>query len=198
VAPVRSRRTVAIVIAAALVVLIAVVFLVTRGGGHGATASSGGGSKTSGPLAVPATLAPLSAAPVPVSSATRASAGSTTPDVVSGRNATTVVARPQTTTVSITAPAGVGTIAASSLPSQARDTLALIAAGGPYPYKQDGVVWENREGRLPKQQRGYYHEYTVVTPGSPDRGARRIISGADGAHYYTADHYGSFKLVIDQ
>lgn len=194
----RSRRTIAIVIAAALVALIAVVFLATRGDGHGASASSGTGSKANGSAAVPATLAPLSAAPAPASSAGRAPAGSTTPDVVSGRGATTVVPRPRTTPVSITAPSGVGTITASSLPSQARDTLALIAAGGPYPYKQDGVVWENREGRLPKQKRGYYHEYTVVTPGSPDRGARRIIAGADGARYYTADHYGSFKLVIDQ
>jgi ribonuclease T1 len=203
VAAVRSRRTVAIVVAVALVALIAVVFFATRSAGHGADATSSVGSKTSGSVVVPATLTPLSAAPIPTSLAARYPAA-TQPAVTSSNARTTVASRQssRTTTATITSPittpSGVDTIVASALPSQARDTLALIAAGGPYPYKQDGVVWENREGRLPKQKRGYYHEYTVVTPGSPDRGARRIITGADGAHYYTADHYGSFKLVIDQ
>ena len=204
VAAVKSRRTVAIVIAAALVALVAVVFMAARGGGHGANASSGSGSTKDGSVVVPATLTPLSAAPVPASGAVRYPAVTSAPADRSSTERTTVAPRPplRTTTASITSPitvpSGVGTIAASALPSQARDTLALIASGGPYPYKQDGVVWENREGRLPTQRRGYYHEYTVVTPGSPDRGARRIITGSDGAHYYTADHYGSFKLVIDQ
>lgn len=204
VAAVKSRRTVAIVIAAVLVALVAVVFIAARGGGHGANASSGSGSPKDGSVVVPATLTPLSAAPVPASGAVRDPAATSAPADRSSTERITVAPRQplRTTTASITspitAPSGVGTIAASALPSQARDTLALIASGGPYPYKQDGVVWENREGRLPKQKRGYYHEYTVVTPGSPDRGARRIITGSDGAHYYTADHYGSFKLVIDQ
>ena len=68
----------------------------------------------------------------------------------------------------------------SKLPSQARDTLALIAKGGPYPYRTDGIVFDNREGRLPKQRSGYYHEYTVVTPGSGDRGTRRVVTGSAG------------------
>lgn len=86
-------------------------------------------------------------------------------------------------------------VALSSLPLQARQTVALIQAGGPFPYSQDGVVYRNAEGHLPKEASGYYHEYTVVTPGSPDRGARRIITGKDGEFYYTADHYDSFVAV---
>ncbi|UQA92376.1 ribonuclease [Streptomyces halobius] len=90
----------------------------------------------------------------------------------------------------------VGDICYSKLPSQAHDTLDLIEQGGPYPYPQDGTVFENREGILPKQNSGYYHEYTVKTPGSPDRGARRIVTGERADEdYYTADHYKSFDLI---
>ncbi|MFB7946048.1 ribonuclease [Kitasatospora phosalacinea] len=83
----------------------------------------------------------------------------------------------------------------SELPAQARDTLGLIARGGPYPYRSDGVVFENREGRLPRQGNGYYHEFTVVTPGSGDRGTRRIVTGGTGEQYWTADHYATFQEV---
>ncbi|SDJ58889.1 ribonuclease domain-containing protein [Streptomyces indicus] len=94
------------------------------------------------------------------------------------------------------APAAVGDICYSALPSQAHDTLDLIEAGGPYPYPQDGTVFQNREGLLPRQTSGYYHEYTVETPGSDDRGARRIVTGEEHQEdYYTADHYASFDLV---
>lgn len=88
------------------------------------------------------------------------------------------------------------TIRASQLPPEARQTITLIEKGGPFPYRQDGVVFENREGLLPYKTSGYYHEYTVVTPGSPDRGARRIIAGTGGEMYYTDDHYASFKRII--
>jgi ribonuclease T1 len=91
---------------------------------------------------------------------------------------------------------GLPTIAASVLPSQARTVLALIDKGGPYPYKQDDTVFSNFEGLLPKRSGGYYHEYTVVTPGSSDRGTRRLIVGHDGDIYYTNDHYDSFRQVI--
>ncbi|MFE0099033.1 ribonuclease [Streptomyces sp. NPDC059009] len=95
--------------------------------------------------------------------------------------------------ISVTA---VGDICYSKLPSQAHDTLDLIEKGGPYPYPQDGTVFSNREGILPQQSSGYYHEYTVKTPGSPDRGARRIVTGEKSQEdYYTADHYESFDLV---
>ncbi|MET7367463.1 ribonuclease domain-containing protein [Streptomyces sp. NPDC005566] len=92
--------------------------------------------------------------------------------------------------------AAVGSICHSALPSQAHDTLDLIDAGGPFPYDQDGTVFQNREGILPSQGTGYYHEYTVITPGSPTRGARRIVTGEEVQEdYYTADHYESFDLV---
>lgn len=73
--------------------------------------------------------------------------------------------------------------------------LELIARGGPFPNRQDGVVFQNREGRLPSESRGYYHEYTVPTPGAHNRGARRIIRGAHGETYYTRDHYGTFVRI---
>lgn len=91
---------------------------------------------------------------------------------------------------------GLRIVSVADLPPEARQTLALIARGGPYPYRQDGVVFQNRENRLPRQSRGYYHEYTVATPGSPDRGARRIVTGERGERYYTADHYRTFAEVV--
>ncbi len=76
-----------------------------------------------------------------------------------------------------------------------QQTLALIDAGGPFPYRQDGTVFSNREGLLPGEPHGYYHEYTVPTPDSPDRGARRLVTGAQGEAYYTGDHYSSFWRI---
>ncbi|MET7682038.1 ribonuclease domain-containing protein [Streptomyces sp. NPDC005423] len=90
----------------------------------------------------------------------------------------------------------VGSICYGDLPSQAYDTLDLIASGGPFPYSQDGVVFRNQEGVLPGQSSGYYHEYTVKTPGSSTRGARRIVTGKKYEEdYYTSDHYVTFDLI---
>ena len=97
------------------------------------------------------------------------------------------------------------TIAQSDLPVEARQTLELIARGGPFPNRQDGVDFGNREKLLPAQTRGYYREYTVRTPGARDRGARRIVAGSGGTgdvrtsgeYWYTDDHYASFSRVID-
>jgi ribonuclease T1 len=89
-------------------------------------------------------------------------------------------------------------VAVSELPPEARDTLRLIDQGGPYPYGQDDSVFSNREGILPSRSSGSYHEYTVVTPGSSDRGARRIVVSRAGERYYTDDHYDSFRFVVDQ
>ena len=85
----------------------------------------------------------------------------------------------------------------SELPPEARDTLALIKAGGPYRYQQDGKTFHNREKLLPKRERGYYREFTVKTPGARDRGARRIVAGRGGEFYYTEDHYRSFRRIIE-
>jgi ribonuclease T1 len=90
---------------------------------------------------------------------------------------------------------GLTFVAAADLPAEARDTLKLIDQGGPYPYSRDGVVFGNFEKILPKQDRGYYHEYTVKTPGESDRGARRIVTGKPDERYYTDDHYKSFRRI---
>ncbi|MGP4111195.1 ribonuclease domain-containing protein [Streptomyces sp. 4N509B] len=103
---------------------------------------------------------------------------------------------PTTPTNTAVVPLDFGDICYSDLPAEAHDTLYLIDVGGPFPYPQDGGIFYNREGLLPAQSTGYYHEYTVETPGSDDRGARRIVTGEDYQEdYYTADHYESFDLV---
>ncbi|MFD1936976.1 MULTISPECIES: ribonuclease domain-containing protein [Nonomuraea] len=94
------------------------------------------------------------------------------------------------------APAALPEKALSSLPPEATKTWRLIQSDGPFPYRRDGVVFQNRERILPQQKRGYYHEYTVPTPGSPGRGARRLVTGAGVDElYYTGDHYRSFVAV---
>jgi guanyl-specific ribonuclease Sa len=93
-------------------------------------------------------------------------------------------------------PTPIRTVALSALPPQAAQTVRLIERGGPFPYPHDdGVVFHNLEHRLPAEPDGYYHEYTVPTPGSPDRGARRIVTGARGQFWYTGDHYETFRRV---
>ena len=91
---------------------------------------------------------------------------------------------------------GLPTVQLADLPAEARRTLDLIAAGGPYPYSRDGVVFQNRERLLPRKAGGYYHEYTVPTPGEDDRGPRRIITGKGGERYWTPDHYASFSVIV--
>lgn len=86
-------------------------------------------------------------------------------------------------------------VGVDELPQEARTTLVLIKQGGPFPYKRDGVVFGNRERRLPVRPSGYYREYTVRTPGARDRGARRIVVGTQGEFYYTDDHYNTFRRI---
>ncbi len=93
------------------------------------------------------------------------------------------------------------TITRAELPAQARQTEQAIRRGGPFPYAKDGSVFSNRERLLPREARGYYREYTVKTPGARDRGGRRIVCGGakptvPDACYYTADHYASFKRIV--
>lgn len=88
------------------------------------------------------------------------------------------------------------------LPPEGVKTYRAIHSGGPFPHAKDGAVFGNREQLLPDRRRGYYREYTVPTPGSSDRGARRIVCGGErptspDACYYTADHYSSFRLIVD-
>jgi ribonuclease T1 len=88
------------------------------------------------------------------------------------------------------------TIDVADMPPEAVATLALIDQGGPYPFRQDGTIFGNFEHRLPERERGYYREFTVVTPGENDRGRRRLIAGAAGDIYYTDDHYETFRQVL--
>ncbi|NBW78364.1 MAG: guanine-specific ribonuclease N1 and T1 [Betaproteobacteria bacterium] len=91
-------------------------------------------------------------------------------------------------------------IAWAELPEQGRVTYLLVLKGGPFPYEKDGVTFGNRERLLPQAQRGYYREYTVPTPGAPNRGVRRLVCGGEAPQpkvcYYTADHYASFRQVV--
>ena len=94
----------------------------------------------------------------------------------------------------------VPTVALKALPREAQQTHERILSGGPFPYAKDGVSFGNRERVLPRRARGYYREYTVETPGSRDRGARRIVCGGRQAAepeacFYTGDHYASFKRI---
>ncbi len=91
---------------------------------------------------------------------------------------------------------GLPVIAYDDLPREAHETIRLIERGGPFPYRQDGSTFQNRERLLPRRPGGYYREYTVETPGEDDRGARRIVAGEEGELYYTDDHYSSFRRVV--
>ena len=92
-------------------------------------------------------------------------------------------------------------VALAELPPEAQQTERLIRAGGPFPYSKDGVTFGNRERLLPRRERGYYREYTVPTPGSRNRGARRIVCGGTPpvkpeVCYYTEDHYANFRVIV--
>jgi ribonuclease T1 len=94
------------------------------------------------------------------------------------------------------------TVSLAQLPPEARKTESLIRSGGPFPFRKDGVVFGNRERQLPKKPRGHYREYTVPTPGSRDRGARRIVCAGERptepeACYYSGDHYASFSRIVN-
>jgi ribonuclease T1 len=98
-------------------------------------------------------------------------------------------------------PSAVAPVALATLPPEAQSTHRLVLSGGPFPYSKDSTIFGNRERLLPAKPRGHYREYTVKTPGSRDRGARRIVCGGTPptqpeACYYTADHYASFKRIV--
>ena len=96
-------------------------------------------------------------------------------------------------------PGSLAFIRVSELPVEAQKTLVLIKQGGPFAYAKDGVVFGNYEKQLPRQPRGYHHEYTVKTPGARNRGARRIVAGGEpvssGEYYYTDNHYATFRRI---
>ncbi|WP_126638315.1 ribonuclease domain-containing protein [Embleya hyalina] len=163
-----QRRNLVVVTVLALVAALALVLAFTRGDGDGARPGTGANR----------TPAASTAAGTSVGTAS-----------MSGRG-DTASARPTWV------PARMRTVAAGDLPAEARETLALIAAGGPFPYSRDGIVFGNREKLLPGRPDGYYREYTVRTPGSADRGARRIVTGRNTERFYSDDHYASFAAVL--
>ncbi|MEX0174373.1 ribonuclease domain-containing protein [Streptomyces sp. LMG1-1-1.1] len=112
------------------------------------------------------------------------------------RTATPTRTAPSLPAAAPTGASGLPTVRVADLPPEARTTLRLIASGGPFPYTKDGTVFSNFEQILPREERGYYHEYTVKTPGAHGRGARRIVTGRNHETYYTADHYETFREVV--
>lgn len=154
-----------------------------QGSAGGAQQAAGAATNASAVTAAPAETAPAREAPSQSATAAPTAAPSKAPTAIP----------PPTMPDTIN---GLPTIGWDDLPPQARDTILLIDQGGPFPYDRDGITFQNREGLLPSERNGYYSEYTVATPGSSDRGARRIIEGADGVLYYTDDHYDSFSVVV--
>jgi ribonuclease T1 len=177
----------------AIVLLLALVVLLLnnrQGTGDQPTA-------TPRPASAVAAAATATAQPIP----TQASAATTTgaaQRAPATRTAAPASRTPSATRSAITpTPDGkLPTIPFAQLPAQARETIELIDQGGPFPFDRDGITFGNRARLLPIQPEGYYREYTVITPGSSDRGARRIVAGQRGELYYTDDHYESFKRVI--
>ena len=111
----------------------------------------------------------------------------TTPDQGSGT---------PTQAVTLDPPSGLPSVGLDELPPEAVITVALIESGGPFPFRQDGATFENREGLLPDRPDGHYREYTVPRPGNQGRGSIRIVTGAEGELYWTADHYDSFAWIV--
>ena len=147
-------------------------------------------AQTTAPV-VTTTVTPGRVTPTATSAlAVRPSTAPTTTIPAGGRPTPTPTPRGQPATND-----GLPLIDFGALPPQAQETIRLIDKGGPFPYDRDGITFGNRERLLPIRAEGYYQEYTVITPGSSDRGARRVIAGQSGELYYTDDHYESFKRV---
>jgi len=128
--------------------------------------------------------------------------GSQNATEASGASASQAPVQPaQSASEAPAASGAVGTVTKTQLPAEAGETLRLIKAGGPFPFGEDGVLFRNSSNLLPKHPRGYYHAYTVRTPGSTDRGQRRIVCGGPRRQvtecYYTEDYYVTFKRIAE-
>lgn len=185
----RALLTGALVLCAAIVLGI---LLLQGSGSSGATDTAAGATDASTQTVTSEPTVATSPTPVlPTAVATSPTPASPTP------TPPTAEASEREPDASHTPSSGLPTIAESDLPPEAWDTMQLIYDGGPFPYRQDDETFFNREGILPDRERGYYREYTVETPGWHDRGARRIVAGADGDLYYTEDHYDSFEQIME-
>lgn len=156
-----------------LVAVLLVAWLVTGGTGQDDPEGAGPATSSATPSATPSATRSSSPVTDPTASETDDTGGDGGTDPESG----------------------LPIVQVSDLPPEAAETLDLIDAGGPFPEDRDGVTFENREDLLPDHPVGYYKEYTVPTPGSDDRGARRIVVGEAGEYYYTGDHYRSFSRI---
>jgi ribonuclease T1 len=195
---VRSPRTTAGLLVAVLVAALTWWVLADEDGpGAGDGSRQAATTEGSGPSEVPspATSGPgaTTSAPAPTSSAPPQTAPRATPSTTD--LTLTLPTEPTVRTGDVDPETGLPLVTLEDLPPEAIDTLELIAEGGPFPYDRDGVTFENREGLLPDESVGYYSEYTVETPGSDDRGARRIVAGSSREYYYTDDHYDSFWRI---
>lgn len=177
----------------AAVVLSAVALAMLAGCSAAPAQAPGAPAGTSSSPAAPGTPAPTALPPGP-----SAPVGPTSPAGPSEGTPSSPENFPDADRLAFPVPTtDLPTITVATLPPQAVATLRVIKDGGPYPYAQDGMIFQNRERELPQQPEGFYHEFTVPTPGSPDRGPRRIVSGADGALFWTTDHYRSFREIIE-
>lgn len=165
-----------------------------------ATASSEQPTSAAATITISATAATSldtpTAAPTALPTAAPTNVPTEAPTATSPPATATPRAAPTATTAVSLAPRGMATITLDELPPEAIDTIELIQQDGPFPFSKDGTTFQNRERLLPNKPRGYYREYTVITPGEGDRGARRIIGGDDGELYYTDDHYSSFAWIL--
>lgn len=181
----RNRRN---LIGLAVMVVLVVVWLIASRSGDRPTASgptTQAAATTTAPLTTSTSNSPAST-----------SRPTTTPPTTDRRTTGTTTRSPTSRPAGTDPASGLRWINESALPAQARQTIALIRAGGPYPYpRNDDVTYHNNNRALPRQPDGFYREYTVITPGSATRGARRIIAGQDGSLYYTADHYTTFARI---
>lgn len=180
---------------ALIVVVAGIVFSQTNGGARPTVTAGRPTAIATIIAAVPGTTAIVTSPAVAPTSRVLPTA-TVTPTVAANRPTPTATSPPRAPSAAPTPNDGLATVPFASLPPEAQQTVALIDRGGPFPYDRDGITFGNREGLLPAQSNGYYHEYTVVTPGSADRGARRVIAGRDGQLYYTDDHYLSFRRVV--
>lgn len=151
-------------------------------------------------IAVPAPATEDEARPSPVAQEGSEAAALPEPAAVVATEAPTDASQAATPTAASTRGPperidGLPVITLDELPPKTLETLALITSNGPFPFRQDGVTFQNRERILPRKPSGYYREYTVITPGASTRGARRIVAGAEGELYYTDDHYASFSRI---
>lgn len=199
----RSRALLIGVLVLCAAVVLGLLALQSGSGGPSGQGGAGTATTVTGTADVPtpgATASPALPTRMPTGTPESTTPGPATPDPSSEpatRAPATTQAPEPTPAAGHTPSSGLPTIAESDLPPEAWDTMQLIYDGGPFPYRQDDSTFFNREGILPDQRRGYYREYTVETPGSHDRGARRIVAGEDGDLYWTDDHYDSFRQIME-